>query len=126
MKYHSFEFPNHRKPKTHFLFEKREKQFQKFLFYKYFFVSPKPVIITEGKTDVIYLKAALRKLYNEYPDLVEKKKDGSFEYKISFFNFFVTESYIFSQWLMLFLSTAGFFTVTLKVFVRLPAFTVKV
>lgn len=62
----------------------REKQFQKFLFYKYFFVSHKPVIITEGKTDVIYLKAALRKLYNEYPDLVQKKKDGSFEYKISF------------------------------------------
>ena len=62
----------------------REKQFQKFLFYKYFFVSSKPIIITEGKTDIIYLKAALRNLYKEYPDLVEKKKDGSFEYKISF------------------------------------------
>ncbi len=62
----------------------REKQFQKFLFYKYFFAGSKPIIITEGKTDIIYLKAALRKLYKEYPDLVEKKKDGSFEYKISF------------------------------------------
>lgn len=62
----------------------REKQFQKFLFYKYFFVSSKPIIITEGKTDIIYLKAALRNLYKEYPDLVEKKKDGSFEYKIYF------------------------------------------
>ncbi len=62
----------------------REKQFQKFLFYKYFFVSSKPIIITEGKTDIIYLKAALRNLYKQYPNLVEKKKDGSFEYKISF------------------------------------------
>lgn len=62
----------------------REKQFQKFLFYKYFFVSSKPIIITEGKTDIIYLKAALRNLYKEYPDLVDKKKDGSFEYKIYF------------------------------------------
>lgn len=62
----------------------REKQFQKFLFYKYFYACSKPVIITEGKTDVIYLKAALRKLCNEYPDLVEKQNNGSFEYKVSF------------------------------------------
>lgn len=62
----------------------REKQYQKFLFYRYFFVSEKPVIVTEGKTDVKYLKAALKKLHTEYPELIEKSPDGHFEFKITF------------------------------------------
>lgn len=62
----------------------REKQYQKFLFYKYFFFNEKPIVVTEGKTDIIYLKAALKKHYAEYPNLITKKSDGSFEFKISF------------------------------------------
>ncbi|MEC3846786.1 retron Ec67 family RNA-directed DNA polymerase/endonuclease [Bacillus velezensis] len=62
----------------------RELQYQKFLFYKYFFANPKPLIVTEGKTDIVYLKAALKKLYNEYPDLITKDINGTFEFKVSF------------------------------------------
>lgn len=62
----------------------REKQYQMFLFYKYFFANNKPLIITEGKTDVLYIKAALKNLYLDYPELIEKNKDGTFTYKISF------------------------------------------
>ena len=62
----------------------REKQYQKFLFYRYFYDNPKPLIVTEGKTDIKYLRAALKKLYLEYPDLVTKDKRGKFDYKISF------------------------------------------
>ncbi|MEC0695962.1 retron Ec67 family RNA-directed DNA polymerase/endonuclease [Bacillus atrophaeus] len=62
----------------------RELQYQKFLFYKYFFANPKPLIVTEGKTDIVYLKAALKKLYNEYPDLITKDIDETFEFKVSF------------------------------------------
>lgn len=62
----------------------RERQYQKFLFYKYFFANPKPLIVTEGKTDIAYLKAALKKLYREYPKLVTKHSDGTFEFKVSF------------------------------------------
>lgn len=62
----------------------REKQYQKFLFYKYFFFNDKPLIVTEGKTDIIYLKSALKKLYVKYPDLITKKSSGKFEFKISF------------------------------------------
>ena len=40
----------------------RERQYQAFLFYRYFFCAEKPVIITEGKTDILYLKAALKKI----------------------------------------------------------------
>lgn len=62
----------------------REKQYQKLLFYRYFYANPKPLIITEGKTDIRYLKAALKKLYLEYPNLITKNKRGNFSFKISF------------------------------------------
>ena len=63
----------------------REKEYRNFLFYKYFYAQHKPLLVTEGKTDIIYLKSALRNLYQRYPKLIRKKKDGSFEYLISFF-----------------------------------------
>ena len=61
----------------------REKQYQRFLFYKYFFANSKPLIVTEGKTDISYLKAALKKYYKEYPQLITKKGD-TFVFNISF------------------------------------------
>jgi len=63
----------------------RERQYQQFLFYRYFFDGDKPLIVTEGKTDVRYIKAALRSLYAEYPELVEKDVKGNFIYKVNFF-----------------------------------------
>lgn len=62
----------------------REKQYQKFLFYKYFFSNEKPLLVTEGKTDIVYIKSALKNLHTKYPNLVSKKADGTFEFKISF------------------------------------------
>ena len=41
----------------------REKKYQQFLFYKTFCINPKPLIITEGKTDILYLKSALRNMF---------------------------------------------------------------
>ena len=64
----------------------REKDYQKFLFYKYFFAAEKPLLVTEGQTDITYLKAALKNLYLEYPSLICKKEDGTFEFKVSFLN----------------------------------------
>lgn len=63
----------------------REEQYRKFLFYKYFYANEKPIIVTEGKTDKLYLKAALKNLYKEYPDLIEKT-DGKYNFKIRFLN----------------------------------------
>lgn len=62
----------------------REEQYRKFLFYKYFYANQRPLIITEGKTDIIYLKAALLNLYEYYPNLIEKGSTG-YHFKISFF-----------------------------------------
>ena len=42
------------------------------------------MIITEGKTDIIYIKAALKKLYKYYPELITLNEDGKYQYKISF------------------------------------------
>ena len=63
----------------------REKQYQKFLFYKYFFAHESPIIVTEGKTDIRYIKAALKNLYAEYPELIEKTEEGLFKFKVTFF-----------------------------------------
>ena len=63
----------------------REKDYQKFLFYKYFFANEKPLIITEGKTDVVYIKAALKSMYLDYPNLIAKDEEtGKYYFKISF------------------------------------------
>lgn len=62
----------------------RERQYQKFLVYKYFLNNTKPLIVTEGKTDIIYLKAALMNLADKFPNLVSKKQNGEFVFKIKF------------------------------------------
>ena len=48
---------------------------REFLFYKHFFSLNQPLIICEGKTDVIYLKCALTQLINEYGMLAQKIGD---------------------------------------------------
>ena len=74
----------------------REKEYRKFLFYKYFYAYTTPLIVTEGKTDIIYIKAALRNLHQRYPGLVKKKKDGSFKYLVSFFQRTERMKYLFN------------------------------
>lgn len=62
-----------------------EKQFRNFIFFKTFIETDRPVIITEGKTDIRYIKAALKKHYAEFPSLVERDDNGTFRWKVSFF-----------------------------------------
>lgn len=62
---------------------KREEQYRRFLFYKYFYCNEKPLIVTEGKTDILYIKAALKKMCTDYPNLI-KKNDEQFKFKVSF------------------------------------------
>lgn len=64
----------------------REKQYRAFLFFKYFFNNDMPLIITEGKTDIRYIKAALKKQYEKYPALIEKGENDNFVFKVNFLN----------------------------------------
>lgn len=63
----------------------KEKQYQKFMIYKTFYANEKPLIITEGKTDVLYIKAALKKYYKYFPNLITKKDNGNFAFHVNFF-----------------------------------------
>lgn len=51
----------------------REKVYGRFLQYKHFFANEYPTILTEGKTDNVYLKSALNQLQTTYPNLVNPK-----------------------------------------------------
>lgn len=62
------------------------KLYRKFLFYKHFYALKHPLIICEGKTDIIYIKCALRQLFSEYGSLITKN-DGMFDYHVSFLRF---------------------------------------
>lgn len=64
----------------------KEKEYRNFLFYKYFVANPKMVLLTEGKTDIRYIKAALKNLYRDYPKLITRGPDGKFQFHITFFN----------------------------------------
>ena len=61
----------------------KENEFKKFLFYRYFLTYEQPILITEGKTDIRYLKAALMNLYKDYPQLIIKNGDR-YIFKIKF------------------------------------------
>jgi RNA-directed DNA polymerase len=61
------------------------KLYRRFLFYKHFVQLTKPLLICEGKTDVIYLKLALRSLAASFPSLVTTTASGQVR-NIGFFN----------------------------------------
>lgn len=54
----------------------RELDYKRFLFYRYFYMTEKMLIATEGKTDVLYIKAALKKYADRYPKLIQNGENG--------------------------------------------------
>lgn len=64
----------------------REKTFSKFLYYKWFHGLSSPLILTEGKTDRVYLKCALNRLKTTYPSLINSTATpGKNPYNLNFF-----------------------------------------
>ena len=64
-----------------YLHSSREQTFSEFLFYRHFYGNTLPTVLTEGKTDNTYLKAAIHQLAPLYPELASVRKDNS-EYKL--------------------------------------------
>ncbi|MEO9944060.1 retron Ec67 family RNA-directed DNA polymerase/endonuclease [Paraglaciecola sp.] len=63
----------------------REKVYGRFLQYKHFFANEYPTILTEGKTDNVYLKSALSRLQATYPNLVNcKSQKAQYSPKLKF------------------------------------------
>jgi RNA-directed DNA polymerase len=63
-----------------------DRLYRRFLFYKNFVATKTPLIVTEGKTDPIYLKAAIKKL-PDYQSQLGEVADGEFPIKVRFMNF---------------------------------------
>lgn len=63
-------------------YNKYQLELKKLLFVS-LFLQNEPLIITEGITDIIHIKTALKKFYKTYPDLIDLQ-DDSFVYKIKF------------------------------------------
>lgn len=57
--------------------------YRNFLFYKYFVAPSKPIIVTEGITDIIYIQCALRELHTKFPRLATVNK-GKFFRRVQF------------------------------------------
>ena len=52
---------------------KRTEKYKQIVFFKEFYVAEMPTLIFEGKTDRIYIKCALKKLYEQFPRLAKKE-----------------------------------------------------
>ncbi|OZI77660.1 retron Ec67 family RNA-directed DNA polymerase/endonuclease [Bordetella genomosp. 12] len=65
----------------------KEKTYRKFLLYKDFFLAERPVVLCEGKTDIIYLKNAVRQLAAKYPKLGEQTGENKFQHNVRFYKF---------------------------------------
>lgn len=61
---------------TEHLLSGREKTFSRFLFYRLFYGNEQPTILCEGKTDNVYLKAAISELKKDYPKLAKNGRDS--------------------------------------------------
>lgn len=60
--------------------------YRRFLFYKYCIALQEPLIITEGKTDPIYLKAAVKNLTKFHP-LLGSPTTNAFKHAVRYFNY---------------------------------------
>jgi RNA-directed DNA polymerase len=62
------------------------KLYRRFLFYKYFLALKAPMIVTEGKTDPIYLREAVRRRTKFHPTLGTPSEIG-FVHAVKYFNY---------------------------------------
>lgn len=62
------------------------KLYRRFLFYKYCIALQAPLIVTEGKTDPVYLRTAVKNRTKFHPLLGSPGKDG-FDHAVRYFNY---------------------------------------
>ena len=76
---------------------KREKVYSDFLYYSAFCANTKPIILTEGKTDITYLRVALDAVSENHPNLIGNKNMGNKtirDYGIKFFKYTSKTKYL--------------------------------
>jgi hypothetical protein len=73
-----------------------ETVYKELLFYRRFYANSKPLIIYEGKTDAVYIRAAIKSLANkgDFPELARKNEKGEVELKVDLFRYTKTAARI--------------------------------
>jgi hypothetical protein len=71
-------------------FDTTEKVYRRFLFYNDLHSPDRPVVICEGKTDNIYIRAAIKALGAAHPALALPAKTGGYDLKIRLFKYTAT------------------------------------
>ena len=66
---------------------KKERMYRQFLIYKDFYTTDRPVIVCEGKTDIVYLKYAIRSLATHFPLLTEVDPGGNVTLKVRLYKY---------------------------------------
>ncbi|WP_347555633.1 retron Ec67 family RNA-directed DNA polymerase/endonuclease [Robbsia sp. KACC 23696] len=61
--------------------------YRRFLLYTRFFATDVPLIVCEGKTDIVHISTAIHQCKNEFPSLVRKKDDGKDVLAVQFFKY---------------------------------------
>jgi RNA-directed DNA polymerase len=64
----------------------KESMYRQFLIYRDFYTAEKPVILCEGKTDIVYIKHATRSLAPQFPELVETV-EGELRLKVRLYKY---------------------------------------
>ena len=70
----------------------KEHLYRRFLFYKEFFATSKPVLVCEGETDNVYLVHAIRNLAVNYPVLAAITKPTEIKIKVRIFKYVETST----------------------------------
>ena len=65
----------------------KESLYRRFLMYKEFYAAPAPVILCEGKTDIVYIKNAIRSLAPSFPTLATISAEKKITLRIRIFNY---------------------------------------
>jgi retron-type reverse transcriptase len=74
--------------------DSHEETYRQFLFFKDFYANTVPLIVCEGKTDNIYIKAAIRQLGHAYPQLAEQATQGHFKLKVQIYRYTAITSHL--------------------------------
>ncbi len=64
-----------------------EAMYRRFLIYKWFYITPLPIIVCDGITDNIYLQHAIRSRANQFPTLVSLGADNKVKLQLRFFRY---------------------------------------
>jgi RNA-directed DNA polymerase len=70
----------------------KESMFRQFLIYRDFYTADRPVILCEGKTDIVYIKHAIRSLAANFPDLAEVDAKGDILLKVRLYRYTKTST----------------------------------